>query len=36
MLETLYWVGFGAVIALGVFWLAAKWFKEPREGKWFK
>ncbi len=33
MLEYVYWIGFAAVIALGVFWLAAKWNKEPREGK---
>ena len=34
MIEYLYWIGFGAVVALGIYWLAAKWIKEPREGMW--
>lgn len=33
MLEQLYLIAFGAVIALGIYWLAMKWVKEDREGK---
>lgn len=33
MLEQLYLIGFGAVIALGIYWLAMKWVTEEREGR---
>ena len=33
MFETIFLIGFGAVIALGVYWLAMKWHNEPREGR---
>lgn len=36
MTETIYYVAFGVVIALAIFWLAAMWIKAPREGKWPK
>ena len=33
MIETIYLIGFAAAIGLGVYWLAVKWIKEPREGR---
>ena len=33
MLETLFWLGFVGVVAVGIYWLAMKWIKEPREGR---
>ncbi len=33
MLEYIYWIAFGATIAVAGLWLFLKWVKEPREGR---
>ncbi len=33
MFANIYWVAFGIVLAIGVFWLAMNWIKSPRESR---
>ncbi len=34
MIENLYWIIFGAVLALGAFWLFMMWFRAPKDSRW--